>query len=493
VDNDTETRQITKGINVLFGHLGAFQQRVKRWMAGASILQRMALFSALLAFLIMLVIALAQMVLALNPYQPVYAQVEALIDNQPDLESRLDYTTFVEQRLDADLDVAAARAFAEWYDGSTELQISSLASGYGDQSMEVRNLIRLMSDVAHEIRRLDNSLQGASASDRLIQDISQVRLYPDRIDPDLLQSIHEAEPDEVNAINDLRGQLQVLDTQARAISENSSAVQTLALLQAGAGEQPEPVALMVDGYASWQDIPQGCQSLEIQFSNTVATLSQVYQTIDVAWRSDRNWGYSFWAPAASWVNRSIVWLAVIVMLLIGFMLVGLFWKRAPAPGQVEKKPAFNVTRWAQTRFTQLVEGRARLSGGGSQNFLEEARTLVRRLVEAPEEPAPVVRKSSPTAARLVLIQPNGQKEEKRLPDEGIFRIGSDPSFQLPIDYSRAAYVELWIRKARSGYFLEVMFSEEPVLVNNKAVSAARALKHGDLIELKEITIIYLEH
>ena len=466
---------------------------MKDWSTGASTLQRMALVSAVLALLILLIIALAQVVLALNPYQSVYAQVELMVDNQPDLETHLDYNELAAEYLQPSLDADTAQALADWYDGATELKISSVASEYGDQSAAVRNAIRSMGDLAYAIRRLNNDLQTATNNTATLQNISQVRLYPDRVSPEQLISIHNDGLAEVELINELRSQLQDLASQARQINESTEINQTMAMLQdsLNGADTPDPIALMVKGYTAWQNIPQRCQSLEIQFANTVATLNQIYLAIDGAWRADRNWGYSLWEPAASWVNHSIVWLAVVVMLLIAFMLVGLFRRRPSPVATPPKEPGFNFQRWSQTHITRLIETQNRDSR--DPDFWRDARTLLNRLIEAPEEqPVNQARKSAPAAARLVIIQPNGQKKEQPLPDEGIFRIGSDPGFQVPIDYHRAAYVELWIRKARSGYFLEVMFSEEQVLVNNKPINAARALKHGDLIEMKEITIIYLE-
>ncbi len=453
----------------------------------------MALVSAVLALLILLVIALAQMVLAFNPYQGVYGQVEQMVDNQPDLESHLDYNGLASENLDPSLDVPTAQALAEWYAGSTELKISSVAAEYGEQSAEVRNAIRSMGDLAYAIRRVNDALQTVTNDNRISQEISQVRLYPDRVNPDLLISIYNDSLAEVELINELRGQLQDLATQARQISGNAQVNATIAMLQADPQDAstPVPIALMVKGYTSWQNIPDRCQSLEIQFADTVATLNQIYLTIDVAWRSDRNWGYSFWEPAASWVNRNMAWLTVLVMALIAFMLVGFFRKRTASVSVPPKEPGFNFQRWSQTHITRLVETQPR-EKDGSPDFWREANSLVRHLIDVPAPADASARRSAPAVARLVIIQPNGQKEERPLPDEGIYRIGSDPSFQVPINYQRAAYVELWIRKARSGYFLEVMFSDDPVMVNNKPIRAARALKHGDLIEMKEITIIYLE-
>ena len=451
-------------------------------------LQRCSLWAAGLAVGIFILLGLSHLVLSLNPYQPLYGYISQLIESQPDLEERLDYAALANRYLKDGMDITSARGLAEWNDNTPELQIITLAAAYGDKSQTVQKSIRLTSSLAHEIRRVHNGLTINKNSPFLVAQIRAIRSQPDKITPQQLIAIRDGAPDMIKWINSLRSQLSALDVQVRQVTEDLPVVETLESLQTAPlpeNSNAAAIQMMTTGFESWSTLSQRCQSLEIQFANTTATLSEMVRVIDSAYRADHSWGYSLWEPAAAWFSRFTKPLTILASLLAIFAGIGLWGSRLPRLRF--RWPA--LPRWLRTFTARIIE--TPTPGTSGQNFLQESRAFVKRLVE-PAKTVPGMRKGRLTAAQLVVLRANGRREEKNLPQSGTFRIGSDPSFPIYFDHQQTSYVEIWIRRARAGYFLEVMFSDEPVYLNNKIINETRSLKHGDLIELKDISMIYLE-
>ena len=81
---------------------------------------------------------------------------------------------------------------------------------------------------------------------------------------------------------------------------------------------------------------------------------------------------------------------------------------------------------------------------------------------------------------------------KRLSRESPLRIGSDPGDAVYIPSAPPGAVEVWIRPARIGYFIEVLFSESPVLLNDQPIAGARRLVHGDSIQILDTRLLFEE-
>lgn len=462
--------------------------RFRSWKAGSSLLQRCSLWAAGFALAIFLLLGLSHLVLSLNPYQPLYSYMSQLIESQPDLEERLDYAALANRTLKDGMDITSARGLADWFDNTTEMQIINLAAEYGEKSQTVQKSIRLTSTLAHEIWRVQNGLTINKNSPYLIEQIRAIRSQPNQISPQQLISILDGAPDMIEWIVSLRSQLRTLDDEVRQVTEDPFVGETIESLKSAslpAGDNAEAIHWMTTGFDSWKSLSQRCQSLEIQFANTTATLSEMVRVIDSAYHADHSWGYSFWAPAATWFSLYTKPWSVVASLLAVFSIIGLWGNRIPR--LKFHRPTF--PRWFRTFTARIIE--TPTLGTSGQSFLQESRAFVKNLVE-PSKTVPGMRKGRLNAAQLVVLRANGRREENYLPENGTFRIGSDPSFPIYFDQQQDSYVEIWIRRARAGYFLEVMFSDEPVYINNKIINETRSLKHGDLIELKDISIIYLE-
>ncbi len=463
--------------------------RYRTWKTAATRTQRLCLWTAGLAVALVSILLLSSLILSLNPYQPLYDYIAQMVRSQPDLEDGLDYAALANTYLEDSLDIENARILADWYDSASETEIHTLAQAYGDQSGAVASAIRLSSSLAYEIKHTQKSLAVTKSNPALAEQISAIRSQPENIQPEQLIAIWHDSKDMVQWINSLRAQIRTLSTEASPVIDDSRvamAVQFLAQAPMPVEEgNLQAVQALTEGYASWQSLGQQCQSLEIQFANTVSVLSNLYQTIDSAYRIDKMWGYSFWASAALFVRRNTSWLLAIAAGLLVFSWVGLSGTKLRFKSL---KPA-KISRKMRTFSTRYLENPA--PGGRGQTFLQDSRAFVERLVEPPKTRSGV-RKGRLRLAQMVVVEPNGRREEISLPANGTFRIGNDASFQIYVPQSGAAYVEIWVRRAHAGYFLEVMFSDTPVRVNSKLFQGACALKHGDLIEIGDTSIIYLE-
>lgn len=465
------------------------QLRFRSWKSAASRTQVLSLFTAAAAVIVCLVVVFASLVLALNPYQPLYDYIRQVILSQPDLEMRMSYGTLAQQYLSNSMDVEDALVVAGWYDGLTETQLSGIAAQFGDDTGNVAETIRLTSNFAHQIKSMQNSLAVIKNNPVLADNIAALRNDPAAMQPDRLIAVWDGTRDMVQWINALRSQIRDLQNSAQPLMANEEVravmIRIAAQPEAAGADMEAPLQALARAYSEWQGLEVHCQSLEIQFANTVSVLTNLNQTIDSAYRSDTSWGYSFWAPGAQMITAYRLPLLIAAAVVLLLSLIGLQGRKLTFP---QPKKA-NFSRKMRTFSTRFIENPAPPLHG--QSFLQESRIFVKRLIEPPQGRTGA-RKGGLRFAQLVVVQANGQREELSLSPNTTCRIGNDPSFQVFIPQSGAAYVEIWIRKAHAGYYLEVMFSDKPVLLNARTVTSARALRHGDLIEVDETSIIYLE-
>jgi hypothetical protein len=198
------------------------------------------------------------------------------------------------------------------------------------------------------------------------------------------------------------------------------------------------------------------------------------------------WGFSFWLKAAAWIHHYRAGPLILSAGMLVMSLLLLFGKPLPnklnlshlvsrlnVPGQSSRKP--------------IEPGKA------EQSFAAQSNWLVKGLAHrAPARPLRISRRGSIQRPHLLIPVSGKSPLEKPLPADGILRVGNDPSFPVKIPLSGAEYIELWIRKARKGYFLEVMFSDTPVLVNQQPVRSTRTLNDGDSIQVHDTVLVFRE-
>lgn len=450
--------------------------------------RRTALAAIVLAVFVVVLLVLAQAILNLNPYQVSSAQVNAILIAQPDLESRLDYVTLASERLKRDLNAGFAREFIVWYDRFSETELDGLTAAYAGRQPQIRASLRAIDNLAHEVLMLETMLARAQANPDLPAYIASLRHQPGDAVTTTLNKIYTSGPLATVEINMLRSQILTVDHYARLVIEDPAGQELLQYLQPST-DSDEVRSYLISGLTIWKRLPLRCQSIEIQFANTVAILAEIQHSIDPAWRVDRLWGFSLWEPAAVWVNRNTPILSVLVVLLIGAALFTLLWRPVRWPFRPFFRSLYLRARnWiAQQELNQILSRSAK-----NRVYAQDSHLLVHRLTSQ-SQAARLTRSQKPKTARLMVLSPDGHRVEKNLPPAGIFRIGSDPAYPVQTSRSYPDYMELWVRKARRGYFLEVMFSEIPVLLNRKPVSSAHSLKHGDMIQVHDMLLVYLDH
>ncbi|WP_322793583.1 hypothetical protein, partial [Bellilinea sp.] len=224
------------------------------------------------------------------------------------------------------------------------------------------------------------------------------------------------------------------------------------------------------------------QSLEIQLANTTYLLNQVLYEIEPVYRQDQVWGFSLWLKAAAWIRRSQSAIFTLSAGLIAAALLLFFWK----PLSINLNPRRLASR--------LTNGARRTAQGETgQLFSAQSNWLVKGLTRRPAaKPLRMSRRGSIQRPRLLIPVSGNSRIEKPLPGDGIVRIGNDPAFPVKIPLSGSEYIELWIRKARKGYYLEIMFSDIPVLLNQQPVLSSRALNDGDSIQIHDTTLLFKE-
>ena len=156
-------------------------------------------------------------------------------------------------------------------------------------------------------------------------------------------------------------------------------------------------------------------------------------------------------------------------------------------------PAMHSSQNEQdTRYFSVHSNIPLLDAGSPQEAYEMTRDAY-ELSEKLQLPI-IVRLTTRVAhgkARVKVASSSGFKTSRALPLERAFRIGTDPHNAICIPAVGQGFIEIWIRSAKVGHFLEVMFSEAPVLLNQKPVAGARRLAHGDTIQILDYHLVYL--
>jgi hypothetical protein len=255
--------------------------------------------------------------------------------------------------------------------------------------------------------------------------------------------------------------------------------------------QPEtsPIVVYAASYSLWQPIPQTGESLEIQFASTVAVLDDIFTAVNAARLQDRRWGYSQIEPAAIWINThwGIAAVAAFLLLLLAFIIS---WRYRPVSVNLQEGQISMVSR----QLTRLAYAlRIPLSAPRQRSASADRLTSPLNLAGSA---APKRRTTSASGTnanpRFLVLKPDGERETLPLTTDKAFRIGSDPRNPVFIDNREAGYIEIWVRGARASFFIEVMFSEQPVLLNREPITGARTLNEGDLIQVLDYSLLYFE-
>ena len=450
-------------------------------------LPRLTLACFLLALLLAAALVLANLVGFFNPYQTAQAQVAETLAFHPDLENRLDYTRAAAIIFGQELHPEIAQQINIWNDSLSPGDIAALAGMLEVQPQEMDIFNQWMNLLAREILALYGAISTGDQTLTMAAAISYLRDNPENIAVEQMQLLHSGIPPILERMNALRAQGQRIDALARQIGEDSPIPAILAGFEFPDHALSAYGALLQQGYMAWNHLPERSASLEIQFVNNIAVLEEIFLAIDAARRTDRAWGYSIWQPIAAWLQQRTVAVLLLVVILLSVAILRYYWtpEQLFNPLQRVKPLLARLRLWLVTLSIRPVAALR-----GNKPYLQQSRILVNRLIQQPQRTQPASQPVSENA-RIVVVFPNGSRREYRLPQAGIFRIGSDPAFPVTTPNNPRSYVEVWIRKAHRRYIVEVMFSDDPVLLNRNPISASRVLYHGDLIQVQELHIIYL--
>jgi len=444
-----------------------------------------ALVCGILGVVTVIAILAAQLVQALNPYTEATERVSALLQSQPDLEARLDYLLLTRSRLSGSLDPQYANGLKD-VAGTAEMQLVDALTPTGIRASDVRTFTGLLNNVAVEVLALNTRLQQEDVAAPLKLQLTQIRQQPGSQDSARLAQVFERSPQVIADINDIRRRIQSITNNIRQISEDSDLQPIVDALSPGGTVsllKGSDAGIFYNSYMAWKSLPADGESLEIQFAGTVSTLNNIFSAINAARIQDQRWGYSFWEPAARWINAHVILTAgIALLLLLAAAGLSLRFRLIRLPFAVVQKLVRTPASLA--RITQPL---AKVHGGAWENAGQSS-----NVTSAPRRKVPTTDGEAPTP-RLLVLWPNGERETMPLSTEKAFRIGSDPRNPVFIDNREAGYIEIWIRSARAGFFLEVMFCESPVSLNRQPVTTARALQNGDLIQVLDISLLYFEN
>jgi hypothetical protein len=447
---------------------------------------RLTLICLSTAGILLFALLISSVVLSLNPYRSAHAQVSHILVFYPDLESRLNYGYLAKSIFEQDLYPQVAQEIITWNGTLRQQEVDELAALVNSDSSTVYNFIQMMTLLSREVSIMDSLISKQQSPPLFTIALTRIRTSQELGAVDDLLQIHTGIPPSLQEMNAMRAQAQRIDPLMRQISEDMRIPQALREIQTQNPVVNESAALFGEGYWNWVNLPDRCASLEIQFVNNIAVLNEIYAPIDSARRIDRIWGFSLWQPAALWLQQKSTSIWVLIAILVIVASVNLYWQsNLRVKSTITGNNILHRLRtWSKSNLIKfLAQNRA-------ENFYSQQSRIWAKRLRIQKQNRTVSRLPADGIGRLVVQSPDGSHKEISLPDKGIFRIGSDPGFAIYTSTNPQSYVEIWIHRAPRCYYLEVMFCDEPVLLNHQPVKMTRALKPGDLIQVQSLDIIF---
>ncbi len=444
---------------------------------GKTRLQRSGLLLFAAAFLLWLSIPFAELGLSLNPYQPVTDQVRALIASQPDFENRLKgLDDFKASILPPAAVQSAAAILSRRNPENAALTLPTQTSPAPNAEQD--NPSQPLIATARAILTLQKALETPSSAQHLAVGLGILQKDDVLLNLQAIEQIYRQTPALLSQLYEIRRSNLALLRQINALSGEIWISGTAVFSSTPTEDENHPNPLP----GEWRELSRTGQSLEIQLANTTYLLNQVLHEIEPVYRQDQVWGFSLWLKAAAWIRRSQSAIFTLSAGLIAAALLLFFWK----PLSINLNP--------RRLASHLTNGARRTAQGETgQLFSAQSNWLVKGLTRRPAaKPLRMSRRGSIQRPRLLIPVSGNSRIEKPLPGDGIVRIGNDPAFPVKIPLSGSEYIELWIRKARKGYYLEIMFSDIPVLLNQQPVLSSRALNDGDSIQIHDTTLLFKE-
>jgi hypothetical protein len=434
--------------------------------------------------------AFSQLVLLLDPYHRAARNVAALLASQPSLEQNLNTLDIAAATLSDHLALYAAEGIIQSLGPPhTELAVAAFTER-GIHSRDAIAFTGMMGSLASEILGLSQTLQQDSLAVQLAPLLAQAR-SEDGGDSATLNQLYAQIPAALEQINNQRVRLQTVANGAYLIFETPQFQPVLKALEevyAPPNALGEPSLLY---YAlaihSWAELPPLCESLEIQYAGNAVILGDLYSAIREARLQADHWGYFRAEQASGWINQRMA--AILsgsaVFLLISFAL--LLWE-----GRITLiLPRPDGLAWLRS-LAAWIRGNPfpRLLQAITKQF-DQFTNYIKTQLRAAKHPQ---RASQPrqVEAALQVIQTGLPQAVKRLNRDRPLRIGGDPLDTIYIPSARPGEIDVWIRPARVGFFIEVVSSEAPVLLNGQPVSGARRLNHGDAIQIHDTRLIFQE-
>jgi len=451
---------------------------------------RTAIVLGILGLLILVLIIFSQVVLAINPYRQAAEQVTTLLQSAPDLETRLDYASLTPSRLQGMINPMVAESITTDLDPSAEEFLIASLSSSGVRVTEVRTFASMLEDVAQEILALQDVLNETEQAVKLKSVLYRIRQQPDAITTTSLSQVYELTPLMIEDLNAMRRRLLSLSNTMRLITDNAQleplteALGDLATAEntsLGAGQA------YINSYNAWKTLPDACDSLEIQFAGTVSILDDIFTAVNAARLQDRRMGYVLWEPTAVWVDSNLTLMVVAAIGFLAAAVIAYSRRQIPIahPESDNKKPEDFLSRIVASGLipTRPVPPK-------KQNPVSPPPKPASEMI--PTRPVKRSRPGESVNPRIVVMRADGRRETKPLSIDKAFRIGSDPRNPVHIEDPESGYIEIWVRRARANFFIEVMFSETPVLINRQPFTGARLLHNGDLIQVCSVNLIFFE-
>lgn len=438
---------------------------------------------------LMAMMLLSRIVLSVNPYRPASERVHYLLESQPDLESRLNVAVSASAQLGSSLSLEEPLRVTQPLDPSDMDSFITWTAQNGIAANDTREFLGLIDGLGNEILMLSSLLKPGQDSAALSTLLAQARNSPEQIDIELLTSISSTASDVLAQIGNLRQHLQAIANDANLIFENPHFRPILILLQSSPTNHlltSDPLLQQnMAGVNTWQQLSSQCESLEIQFANDSLILGEMVQSIIQAQQIDQRLGYSRAESVALWVNHHNAMVETIAALLFLTAILCLIWKgRINMP----RMPHFPPVRILALQLITSVRQHKQITNP-KRRYEHQSLVLVKHQAAVPKlKPKPIITASG--KARLKVTSSSGFKTSRALPLERAFRIGTDPHNAICIPAVGDGFIEVWIRSAKVGHFLEVMFSEVPILLNHKPVAGARRLADGDSIQILDYHLVY---
>lgn len=433
------------------------------------------------------VLIFAYLLLNANLYNFAENRIETVLQQNDDLESHLlSYGDIAQQWRDK---LHPVMGIARFVDNVSKLikdfgLWEDILNAAGKSTPGGRFMLDQIVKISHELVVLDDALEKITVSLIAQPDFQTLRNPDIYLGKEGLSTAYGNTKDISDGLNTVSQKIERISSYISEITDLDQMSSLLTLLDKYRIQTPSQASLpndLYDGIQAWKALPQTLDTINNQINADVNTLNRVRNWYYVAYYGDKALNYFYLRNLLQWiVDRRLMILAIISILI------------AVSIGSFIGMVGLNEIQWRARKRPKYIV----------QNNPQSPPPTPRRT----QPKAPVERvQNAPTTVNVINIQndlegpsiicawSDGRTRKMALPMEGKITVGCGLSDELKTDRKLSSPSQVMIKKGRTRFFVEILANTFPTALNGSPIASARSLKNGDVIQVGDSSIVFLEN